>query len=456
MATQISRKTAELMAKKLRAKLDALYADQESHPSKQQGGNNQVFRKGGEFPDQYIPSLNVYGQRPVPPPGQYGDRSMESMVASPDPSTLYNPNINFPSNTMYNGDYSSSPTNIVNRRTNTPLAGPYTPNSRREGRDLQSVIDMYGNNAIQLNSNSKSAFDYNSMAGIEEPVQQNTQGFNADPRQGYGVENYSDPNPTQDNYTGYAGANAPGLGAPQGYGQGLNLKSGVAPKGANGQSQYNDPNSQGGGNGMDWAGIAGGIASFAPGLYNLANAFRKPEVERPQDYYNPQYNNAMSLMRNRRFDVRPLLEQNQMNQNTYNRNIRNTASSRGELLSNMGGGYANRLRSDSAAYTQKSQMDAGYRGEEAQMRAQLGQQRAQTNMQVGDWNARNRAAQRNYGAAAAGNIGDASSLLLRNRNMKSADAMRTEAMAAAFPYLKEWMPGIEEMMKHLNTQKNGK
>ena len=413
MATQISRKTAELMAKKLRAKLDALYADQESHPSKQpnQMMTSQKFGKGGIIP--------MYG-------GPYGSSTVGS---TPSRQALLN---------QYQYDPESEmPSSMINPNTIPDFDYTKGWNQGNWEKGLLTQGSTAGKTAnIPVSSIENWMTNPSAFAGSKNSMNRGID-------QMMGINNPGNPG-----------------GLPQGH---SSLPgSGVLAKNPDGSSQYGPgpEHTKFGlfsGNGdTDWAGIAGAVGSFAPGLYNLYNAFQKPEVENPKDYYNPQYNNAMSLMRNRRFDVRPLLEQNQMNQNTYNRNLRNTASSRGELLSNMGGGYANRLRSDSAAYTQKSQMDAGYRGEEAQMRAQLGQQRAQTNMQVGDWNARNRAAQRNYGAAAAGNIGDASSLLLRNRNMKSADAMRTEAMAAAFPYLKEWMPGLEETMKHLNTQKNGK
>ena len=508
MATQISRKTAELMAKKLRAKLDALYADQESHPSKQ-GSNNQRYPDGGRVPfgtglRNYLLPTPSYGR--VDPNGQpfYNQPAQYNPA---DPSTYmmgdrisdiqnmrdsWNPNSDMPTGpgpemgrrigdlmTMRE-QWNPGPTVAPNGYMRGQNQGPRNPGDAAYPNAVgtytggyeygpESSIGLVPGKQSMQPSGYDSTPSRNSLLNTKKtsvtggtPKQSSASWDTPEAKSQHisdqleaegGIYNSTmgmrgEQDPTMSSFTGYAGSNAPGLG---GLSQGLNLKSGVAGIGSNGQSEYGSGRETGRSN-TDWAGIAGAVGSFAPGLYNLYNAFQKPEVENPKDYYNPQYNNAMSLMRNRRFDVRPLLEQNQMNQNTYNRNIRNTASSRGELLSNMGGGYANRLRSDSAAYTQKSQMDAGYRGEEAQMRAQLGQQRAQTNMQVGDWNARNRAAQRNYGAAAAGNIGDASSLLLRNRNMKSADAMRTEAMTAAFPYLKEWMPGLEEMMKKYNTK----
>jgi len=440
MATQISRKTAELMAKKLRAKLDALYADQESHPSKQQGGDTPMYSKGG-----FISRLRDNRAANSQFRQFVNNDPMFNYLSgrSSNNSSIVDPSLNYNIQNAYDqvGDY-----------------GRYHNVASTSGTGEQKVNTYnYEPESYNLAPTGSSSSGTSPIKQINYPATSNYS--IPDPRQGYGNEDGFDPSqralagPYVPQTTTPLQASYGDVGGPT-----MNLtgsQNASAPAYETTQSAFKSASQQGQspeGNNTDWAGIAGAVGSFAPGLYNLYNAFQKPEVENPKDYYNPQYNNAMSLMRNRRFDVRPLLEQNQMNQNTYNRNIRNTASSRGELLSNMGGGYANRLRSDSAAYTQKSQMDAGYRGEEAQMRAQLGQQRAQTNMQVGDWNARNRAAQRNYGAAAAGNIGDASSLLLRNRNMKSADAMRTEAMTAAFPYLKEWMPGLEEMMKKYNTK----
>lgn len=420
MATRIAKKTAELMMAKLKAKLDALYSDQESHPSKQpnQMMTGQKFGGGGRIPMYEGP----YGSSTVNPFLNYNIQNAQDQVG--DYSRYHNVDQPAQYDTM----------------TGQPIVG------YRHPEDIPYNLPAVQGKAANDNPQSP-------VSPKVRATQPSTQGIDNGPTEQRALAGPYVPKVE----TPMALASYGDVGGPT---MGLTGSKNASNYDLSTPNSYSDAKNQGGSgpdqSGMDWAGIAGGIASFAPGLYNLANAFRKPEVERPQDYYNPQYNNAMSLMRNRRFDVRPLLEQNLLNQNTYNRNLRNTASSRGELMSNMAGGYGSRLRADSGAYATKSQMDAGYRGEEAQMRAQLGQQRAQTNMQVGDWNARNRAAQRNYGAAAATNIGDVSSMLLRNRNMKSADQMRTEAMSAAFPYLKEWMPGLEEMFKKYNTQSNGK
>ena len=49
-------------------------------------------------------------------------------------------------------------------------------------------------------------------------------------------------------------------------------------------------------------------AQLAPIAYNLIQGLRKPDTLNEKDYFNPEYNQAINLMANRRFDVDPLLE----------------------------------------------------------------------------------------------------------------------------------------------------
>lgn len=448
MATRIAKKTAELMMVKLKAKLDALYSDQESNPAKQ-GNNTQQFRNGG-----MLPRFWKGGEGPIDPRLQYNIQNAYDNAGIYD--RYHNP-LN-PVGSIDPGDSAYPYANGQGKPMNSQRGYNNTQIDPRQGYgvedhdtfqwaskpgDLTKALGQKkATNPNQPVSPATIAVQPPNQQGIDNgPTEPNN--FNPGDLMGDALSMMPG-TPNQDSINRLLGTNGnPGMG-------GLPPQQGGLPGSRGGQN----PNINDAGTGLrnqgqdrDWAGIAGAIGSFAPGLYNIANAFKKPEVERPQDYYNPQYNNAMSLMRNRRYDVRPQLEQNLLNQNTYNRNLRNTASSRGELMSNMGGGYGNKLRSDSAVFAQKNTMDNQYRAEEAQLRSALGQERAQTNMQVGDWNARNRAAQRNYGAAAAENIGTASSMLLRNRNQRRADSLRGEALGAMSTHLNEWMPGLQDLFK---------
>ena len=120
------------------------------------------------------------------------------------------------------------------------------------------------------------------------------------------------------------------------------------------------------------------------------------EQMNPEDYYNPYENQAMSLMRNRRYNIEPELEANRLAESNYYRALRQGAPSQGRYLAGLQAGQIGKQRGDAEAYARKQNMENQYLGEEAGMLGGFGQQRASTKFQVEDINARNRAFQKGY------------------------------------------------------------
>jgi len=194
-----------------------------------------------------------------------------------------------------------------------------------------------------------------------------------------------------------------------------------------GPMSFKDANNYGkSGNGWNTAANIGmTLGSMAPIAYNLIQGSRKEQVLNPKDFYNPYENDVRSIMRNRRFNVNPLLERNKNSQAVFNRNVGNISSSRGELLSNYGAGNVGRMRMDAEAGVTKQNMDLGYMGEQAQTDMILGQTRAGTKLNVQNMNDQNSAARRNYLASAAGQLsqGLQAQQLMRNQRLGDQDRL---------------------------------
>lgn len=398
MATKIEKRTAELMLNKLRAKLDGLFEDQESTKAptspttKMQGGGTHY---GTPYRRLNRPQANTSSL--------YNMDQRLDMIRDNTGNVPYVPDYQPPQTTDFFNFGNSAPANFY-----TPANSPGLPTTSRPSTTTQS-------------------------AAVEQPLME--------PYSGRGWSDFGS--------------------APMGAGlSSAGSNPGVSYSGAGlTKDTLAGANNMGGGNtggGADWFGMGMSALSFVPGLYNMFRAFQKPEEVNPnkEGLYNPYENKALSLMRNRRFNVNPILERNLSSQRTYNRNIARTASSRGELLSNMGAGYAGRLRADSTALAEKSNQDNQYLAQEAQMMAGLGSERAGVNRYVSESNAANRAATRGFGAAASENIGSVASMLLRNRNLNEMQRLQIEALESGYPYFNEWFSGMAEKSNKLNRKVN--
>jgi len=158
-------------------------------------------------------------------------------------------------------------------------------------------------------------------------------------------------------------------------------------------------------------------ASFAPGLYNLAQGMKPAEQINYADYRNPEYNKAISLMSNRRWDPSSQLEAVEESDAVYRQGLHNIGSqSSGQLHNRLASAGSRRLRGRSEAFNFAQNKNLGFEGEDARFRAGLGAQDAATRFNVDDVNAQNRAAQRNFLGASMTNL---QQIALQNRLMRN-------------------------------------
>jgi len=193
-----------------------------------------------------------------------------------------------------------------------------------------------------------------------------------------------------------------------------------------------------GGGAADWGAIMGagktflknngkdllqGAAQLAPTLYNMGRSMQPAENLNPAAFQNPLAYSALDTMRNRQPNMTPALQASDAAVAGADANIRSTASGRGQYM-------AGRIALENASMTNKSNIYAQgqqqrnqYLGEYGQTQGALGQKMADTNLMVSDLNARNQAAQRNFGAAAAGQLSQYSQIQQQMNNQKSRDDM---------------------------------
>lgn len=164
-----------------------------------------------------------------------------------------------------------------------------------------------------------------------------------------------------------------------------------------------------------------GLSALTPTLYNLAQSFRKPEVE--QVTTNPYLGNVNRLMANRRMNVQPALNANRRSRAVNNYNL-------SQLNTNTGAGLAARTQTAAGEYGANADLystmqnsNNAYMGEQAQMLGNLGNQYVSNKMTIDDINARNRAARRGFGSTAASQLGQWSQTQQLMRNASSRDAM---------------------------------
>jgi hypothetical protein len=226
-------------------------------------------------------------------------------------------------------------------------------------------------------------------------------------------------------------------GMPQGYGQGIQTAAtglGAFNPGGLGSSQFSTPaigNTQGffgginkflnnplvGQIGRGLGDVAYAGASFAPGLYNLSQGLKPAEQINYADYRNPEYNRAVSLMADRRYDPSSELEAVEESDAVYRQGLRNIGSqSSGTLHNRLSSAASRRLRGRSGVFNRAQNINLGLQGEEAQFRAGLGAQDAATRFNVDDINAQNRAARRNFLGQSMTNL---QQVAMQNRLMRN-------------------------------------
>lgn len=165
----------------------------------------------------------------------------------------------------------------------------------------------------------------------------------------------------------------------------------------------------------------GSLSGLSPILYNWVQSRRKPEVE--DQVLNPYTGAINRAMASRRVNIEPTLAANRRSRAIARNNMARLNPNTGMNLA-----YGNQLATgeyaqNASVYANRDNANNQYLGEYANMMNNLGQQYARNTVLTNDLNARNRAAARNFGATAAGQLGQWSQTKEKMRNEAARDAM---------------------------------
>lgn len=174
----------------------------------------------------------------------------------------------------------------------------------------------------------------------------------------------------------------------------------------------------------------GSLSGLSPILYNWVQSRRRPEVE--DQVINPYTGAINRAMASRRVNIEPTLAANRRSRAIARNNMAKLNPNTGMNLA-----YGNQLATgeyaqNASVYANRDNANNQYLGEYANMMNNLGQQYVQNTVLTNDLNARNRAAARNFGATAAGQLGQWSQTKEKMRNQARRDRQ-------ILPYLQNFL-----------------
>lgn len=174
----------------------------------------------------------------------------------------------------------------------------------------------------------------------------------------------------------------------------------------------------------------GSLSGLSPILYNWIQSRRRPEVE--DQVINPYSGAINRAMASRKLNIEPTLAANRRSRAIARNNMARLNPNTGMNLA-----YGNQLATgeyaqNTSVYANRDNANNQYLGEYANMMNNLGQQYVQNTVLTNDLNARNRAAARNFGATAAGQLGQWSQTKEKMRNQARRDRQ-------ILPYLQNFL-----------------
>lgn len=174
----------------------------------------------------------------------------------------------------------------------------------------------------------------------------------------------------------------------------------------------------------------GSLSGLSPVLYNWIQSRRRPETE--DQVLNPYTGAINRAMASRRLNIEPTLAANRRSRAIARNNMARLNPNTGMNLA-----YGNQLATgeyaqNASVYANRDNANNQYLGEYANMMNNLGQQYVQNTVLTNDLNARNRAAARNFGATAAGQLGQWSQTKEKMRNQARRDRQ-------ILPYLQNFL-----------------
>lgn len=174
----------------------------------------------------------------------------------------------------------------------------------------------------------------------------------------------------------------------------------------------------------------GSLFGLSPTLYSWVQSRRRPE---PEDQVLNPYSGAINrAMASRRVNIEPTLAANRRSRAIARNNMARLNPNTGMNLA-----YGNQLATgeyaqNASVYANRDNANNQYLGEYANMMNNLGQQYVQNTVLTNDLNARNRAAARNFGATAAGQLDQWSQTKEKMRNQARRDRQ-------ILPYLQNFL-----------------
>lgn len=174
----------------------------------------------------------------------------------------------------------------------------------------------------------------------------------------------------------------------------------------------------------------GSLSGLSPILYNWIQSRRRPEIE--DQVLNPYSGAINRAMASRKLNIEPTLAANRRSRAIARNNMARLNPNTGMNLA-----YGNQLATgeyaqNASVYANRDNANNQYLGEYANMMNNLGQQYVQNTVLTNDLNARNRAAARNFGATAVGQLGQWSQTKEKMRNQARRDRQ-------ILPYLQNFL-----------------
>ena len=174
----------------------------------------------------------------------------------------------------------------------------------------------------------------------------------------------------------------------------------------------------------------GSLSGLSPILYNWVQSRRRPETE--DQVLNPYSGAINRAMASRRVNIEPTLAANRRSRAIARNNMARLNPNTGMNLA-----YGNQLATgeyaqNASVYANRDNANNQYLGEYANMMNNLSQQYVQYTVLTNDLNARNRVAARNFGATAAGQLGQRSQTKEKMRNQARRDRQ-------ILPYLQNFL-----------------
>jgi hypothetical protein len=174
-------------------------------------------------------------------------------------------------------------------------------------------------------------------------------------------------------------------------------------------------------------------ATLAPIAYNIGQGLQKPVQLNARDFQNPYAEDIRSTLKNRKFNINPVLERNRLAQSTYNYGLRQVAPSKGRYLANLQAGQIARQRADAEAIAQKQNVENQYLRDQALFDMYLGKDIASTNYNIADVNLRNEAAKRRLLGAGLSGLQQYAQQRQLMRNMSDRDKERLSLLNSLIP-----------------------